>query len=195
MLVHPEEWCVEAETAEDARELLATGQGHRVPPWESSTRGSSATPRVKVSRGKSHMDVKILERLNRSWIDKPTWQMPQPPTCQAINPAGPPGLGGVFFWEMREVPSGDCPCSLRKHAGIAPPNANRWRSMRLMRECGIFCSTWDGPGRASRWKPSNGRQINRPSSRLTKAAPQNAALREPKPPTPLQPRGSRREPR
>jgi hypothetical protein len=25
-----EEWCVEAETAEEARELLATGGGHRV---------------------------------------------------------------------------------------------------------------------------------------------------------------------
>jgi hypothetical protein len=57
----------------------------------------------KSSRGKSHMDVKILERLNRSWIDKPTWQMPQPPTCQAINPAGPPGLGGVFFWEPSPI--------------------------------------------------------------------------------------------
>jgi hypothetical protein len=33
----------------------------------------------KSSRGKAHMDVKILERLNRSWIDKPTWQMPQTP--------------------------------------------------------------------------------------------------------------------
>ena len=50
----------------------------------------------KSSRGKSHMDVKILERLNRSWIDKPTWQMPQPPTCQAINPAGPPVSAGFF---------------------------------------------------------------------------------------------------
>ena len=38
-------------------------------------------------------------------------------------------------------------------------------------------------------------RMNRPSSRFTKAAQQNAPLREPKPPTPLQPRGSRRDPR
>lgn len=30
-----EEWCVEAATAEEARELLAAGAGHRVTPGES----------------------------------------------------------------------------------------------------------------------------------------------------------------
>ena len=172
--------------------------GHR-PRTPGATMGIVCTRKFrnsksKSSRGKSHMDVKILERLNRSWIDKPTWQMPQPPTCQAINPAGPPGLGGVSFGNARGA-FRDCPCSLRKHAGIAPPNVKRWRSVRLMRGCGIFCSTWDGPGRDWHWKPSNGARLIDPSSRLTKAAPQNAALRESKPPTPLQPRGSRREPR
>jgi hypothetical protein len=29
LVTRTEEWCVEAETAEDARELLASGQGHR----------------------------------------------------------------------------------------------------------------------------------------------------------------------
>jgi hypothetical protein len=29
LVTRAEEWCVEAETAEEARELLATGHGHR----------------------------------------------------------------------------------------------------------------------------------------------------------------------
>ena len=29
LVTRAEEWCVEAETAEEARELLAAGQGHR----------------------------------------------------------------------------------------------------------------------------------------------------------------------
>jgi hypothetical protein len=29
LITRAEEWCVEAETAEEARELLALGQGHR----------------------------------------------------------------------------------------------------------------------------------------------------------------------
>jgi hypothetical protein len=29
MVTRPEEWCVEAETAEEAAALLASGQGHR----------------------------------------------------------------------------------------------------------------------------------------------------------------------
>lgn len=29
LVTRAEEWCVEAETAEEARQLLATGQGHR----------------------------------------------------------------------------------------------------------------------------------------------------------------------
>ena len=29
LVTRAEEWCVEAETAEEARELLANGQGHR----------------------------------------------------------------------------------------------------------------------------------------------------------------------
>ena len=29
LVMRAEEWCVEAETAEEARELLAAGQGHR----------------------------------------------------------------------------------------------------------------------------------------------------------------------
>jgi hypothetical protein len=29
LVTRTEEWCVEAETAEDARQLLASGQGHR----------------------------------------------------------------------------------------------------------------------------------------------------------------------
>jgi hypothetical protein len=29
IVIRAEEWCVEAETAQEARELLASGQGHR----------------------------------------------------------------------------------------------------------------------------------------------------------------------
>jgi hypothetical protein len=33
-VLRTEEWCVEAETAEEARELLAVGQGHRCTPGD-----------------------------------------------------------------------------------------------------------------------------------------------------------------
>jgi hypothetical protein len=33
-VLRTEEWCVEAETAEEARQLLAAGEGHRCTPGE-----------------------------------------------------------------------------------------------------------------------------------------------------------------
>jgi len=35
LVTRAEEWCVEAETAEEARDLLASGIGHRCAPGES----------------------------------------------------------------------------------------------------------------------------------------------------------------
>ena len=172
--------------------------GHR-PRTPGATMGIVCTRKFrnsksKSSRGKSHMDVKILERLNRSWIDKPTWQMPQPPTCQAINPAGPPGLGGVFFGNARDAFRG-LPMltaeTCRDRAAKCQKMAERAPNARMRDILLDMGRTWTRLAlEAEQWS-----QINRPSSRLTKAAPQNAALRESKPPTPLQPRGSRREPR
>jgi hypothetical protein len=49
LVTRAEEWCVEAETAEEARELLSQGEGHRCSSWGPSTRGSAATWRVKFS--------------------------------------------------------------------------------------------------------------------------------------------------
>ena len=49
MLVHSEEWCVEGETAEEARELLATGQGHR-----GATMGIVCTRKFSNSKSKSN---------------------------------------------------------------------------------------------------------------------------------------------
>jgi hypothetical protein len=42
LVTRAEEWCVEAETAEEARQLLAHGNGHRLSPWGASTRRSSS---------------------------------------------------------------------------------------------------------------------------------------------------------
>ena len=69
------------------------------------------------------MGVKILERLNRSWIDKPTWQMPQTPNLPSNKPRWlPPVSAGFSFGDARGA-FRDCPCSRRKYAGIEPPNA------------------------------------------------------------------------
>jgi len=49
MLVHSEEWCVEGETAEEARELLAPGLGHR-----GATMGIVCTRKFSNSKSKSN---------------------------------------------------------------------------------------------------------------------------------------------
>ena len=147
----------------------------------------------KSSRGKSHMDVKILERLNRSWIDKPTWQMPQPPTCQAINPAGPPGLGGVFFGNARDAFRG-LPMltaeTCRDRAAECQKMAERAPSARMRDILLDMGRTWTRLAlEAEQWT-----QLNQPLARLTKSHSEHAP-REVARPTPLLPRGgSRREP-
>src|SRR4051794_16105009 len=60
IVTRAEEWCVEAETAEEARELLAQGQGHRCHLGGSSTRRSSATRRVRKDADNFSATLEII---------------------------------------------------------------------------------------------------------------------------------------
>ena len=59
LVTRAEEWCVEAETVEEVRELLAQGQGS-VSSRGSSTRRSSATRRVRKDADNFSATLEII---------------------------------------------------------------------------------------------------------------------------------------
>jgi hypothetical protein len=122
--------------------------------------------RSKSRRGKSHMDV---ERLDRSWVDQPTWQMPQPPNLPSNKPRWSPRSRRGFLLGTREVPVGDFHSHCGNMQGPYPeclrmaehaPNA---RMRDILLDLG---RTWTRLAlEAEQWS-----QMNRSAARLTKAA-------------------------
>jgi hypothetical protein len=121
--------------------------------------------------------------------------MPNPQTCQASNPAGSSSVSAGFSFGVLMGSS---------LAGVAMLTAERCRdraaecqqmaedasNARLRDILLDVARTWTRLAfEAEQWT-----QMNRPSARITKTAPKNAARGEPPLPTPLQSRGSRRAP-
>jgi hypothetical protein len=115
------------------------------------------------------------ERLDRSWVVEPTWQMPQPPNLpRVLNPAGSsPVSAGFSFWEcegpVRGLPM-LTPERCRDRAAECQKMADQAPNARVRDILLDIGRTWTRLAlEAEQWT-----QMNRPSARLTKAAPTNA---------------------
>ena len=68
LVTRAEEWCVEAETAAEARELLAQGHGHRCHLGDRLHRRSSATRRVRKDADNFSATLEIIHAKRAAFL-------------------------------------------------------------------------------------------------------------------------------